>query len=177
MTTEHTEEGGQTFRSECLDYVRNCLSEIIPGMGLGNFLVADPVEVHPFRVAQNSMVIPKSYWHVPIKDSQGRRILGFVDCRKENPNSWILLRYAPPVQEAEKATHDILEFPLSEVSDRVQAINRSVAAGATPELVYDKAETRVAWKCELEGGGVAMITPNYTYLVDENDIRNLSSTE
>lgn len=122
-----------------------------------------PVRIMPISPHKGSGT---SYWKIPLIRGKDRTVIGFIDCRKDNSGAWQMLRYSLAADDSQVKANKLLSMTRQEVFQQARSSgNADVDERVSPQLVFDRAETRVGWKCTLSSGDTVIVTANYAYPV------------
>jgi hypothetical protein len=130
---------------------------------------ASPMLVTPYRASDKD----RSFWRIPVVSRKYSRVIGFFDVRSlDEQSSAIRVSRLPrrAISEEDEISNlpiDVLELTRSDIYDQAKkTFGNNIRLVGDPELVFDRAETRVAWKVDIEKEGEvfqAMATPGYIY--------------
>lgn len=128
-----------------------------------------PKLVVPYRASAENF----SFWRIPVISRKYSRIVGFFDVRSFDEGlSAIRVSRLPrrAISEEEEINNlpiDVLELTPSDIYDQAkETFGDDIRLVSSPELVFDQAETRVAWKVSIEKESKeiqVIVTPGYAY--------------
>lgn len=162
---------GEKFRHEAAlkIFERDIRPQLREPLNDAEVYSANPRLVTPYRASDED----RSFWRIPVFSRKYSRLIGFFDVRSlDEPSSAIRVSRLPrrAISEEEEISNlpiDILELTDSDIYNQAKkTFGNNIKLVSSPELVFDRAETRVAWKVAIEKEGKvfqAMVTPGYAY--------------